>query len=138
MRLSPAAELAIRGLLTLTECCADGPVTLETICRKRKLPKQYLTKIFGTLGRAGLVRPVRGKKGGYKLGRPPEKITILDVIQAVEGPIVLNYCQYTPSQCDQSGCPLNAVWAELQQIMRQKLGAMTLAACKSPGAPKSA
>ena len=84
MRLSPAAELAIRGVLVLAACQADGPVTLETICRRRKLPKQYLTKIFGALGRAGLVTPIRGKRGGYLLSRRPEKITLGQITQFVE------------------------------------------------------
>jgi len=129
MRLSPAAELAIRGTMILAERHGQGPVTLSTICRRRQLPKQYLTKIFGSLARAGLVTPVRGKKGGYMLGRPPGQITVLEVIEAVEGPIVLNYCQHNPPKCEQTDCRLRSVWSELQVTVREKLGAVTLADC---------
>jgi len=129
MRLSPAAELAVRGVLILAEHHGEGPVTLSTICQRRDLPKQYLTKIFGSLARAGLVTPIRGKKGGYMLGRQPDQITVLEIIEAVEGPIVLNYCQHNPPQCDQVDCHLRGVWTELQRIVRDRLGSVTLADC---------
>ena len=129
MKLSPAAELAVRGVLILTEHHGQGPVPLATICKRRDLPKQYLTKIFASLARAGLVTPVRGKKGGYMLGREPGQITILDIIEAVEGPIALNLCQHTPPRCDHTDCHLRAVWTDLQTVVRQKLGGVTLADC---------
>ena len=129
MRLSPAAELAVRGVLIIAEHHGRGPVTLARICKERDLPKQYLTKILASLARAGLVTPIRGKKGGYTLGREPGQISILEVIEAVEGPIALNYCQHNPPRCDREDCPLRAMWTELQGIVRKKLGAVTLAQC---------
>jgi Rrf2 family cysteine metabolism transcriptional repressor len=129
MKLSPAAELAIRGALVLAEDQAQGPVTLAKICQRRQLPKQYLTKIFGALARAGLITPIRGKKGGYQLGREPRDITILEIIEAVEGPVALNFCQHSPPRCDQPNCPLRAVWGDLQKTVRRKLGGITLADC---------
>jgi len=130
MKVSPAAELAIRGILVLAENGGmNGPVTLARICEERKLPRQYLAKIFGTLARAGLVTPIRGKRGGYELGRPAEEITILDVIEAVEGPIALNFCQHSPPKCDNPRCALRPLWNELQKLLRERLGSVTLAAC---------
>ena len=129
MRLSPAAELAVRGVLILAEHYGHGPVTLAKICERRQLPKQYLTKIFASLAKVGLITPIRGKKGGYQLGRDPRDITVLQVIEAVEGPIALNYCQHSPPKCNEPNCPLRAVWSELQAIVRAKLGAVTLAQC---------
>lgn len=129
MRLSPAAELAIRGTVVLASEYGNGPATLESICSRRDLPRQYLVKIFASLARAGLVTPVRGKNGGYLLARSPEQINLLQVIEAVEGPLALNYCQQNPSQCDEQQCPIRSVWDELQDTMRTKLGEMTLAHC---------
>jgi len=129
MRLSPAAELAIRGTLVLAEQYGNGPVNLDSICARRNLPKQYLVKLFASLTRAGLISPVRGKHGGYLLMREPRQISILEIIEAVEGPIVLNYCLHDPPQCDEIGCPMREVWAQLQETIRQRLGAMTLADC---------
>ena len=127
MRLSAAAELAIRGIMVLTQHHGEGPTTLDTICSEANLPKQYLTKIFGSLAKMNLITPIRGKHGGYMLARAPEAITLLEIVEAVEGPVVLNYCQHDPSQCDRVDCRIRPVWTELQDIIRTKLGAITMA-----------
>ena len=129
MRLSPAAEFAVRGVVVLARQQGQGPVTLDAICNSRELPKQYLVKIFASLAKAELVIPVRGKKGGYLLARPPEQISLLEVIEAVEGPIVLNFCQATPSKCDQVSCLIRPVWTDIQQVIRQKLSDMKISDC---------
>lgn len=129
MRLSPAAELAVRGVICLAERYGEGPIRIADICRERQLRKEYLSKIFGALSRADLVTPVRGKGGGYMLSREPRDITVLEVIEAVEGPIALNYCQHDPPQCDNETCRLRPMWTEIQEFVRSKLGSMTLADC---------
>jgi Rrf2 family protein len=129
MKLSPAAELAIRGMIVLAERYGGGPVPITDICSTRDLPRQYLTKIFSNLARARLISPVRGKHGGYTLARPGDQITLLEIIEAVEGPIALNYCQHTPPKCDQSECPIRGVWGELQDTVRTKLGEIRLSEC---------
>ncbi|HUT61314.1 MAG TPA: Rrf2 family transcriptional regulator [Phycisphaerae bacterium] len=129
MRLSFAAELGVRGMLVLSKHYGEGPVTLDAICSERDLPKQYLTKIFGSLTRADLVSSIRGKRGGYMLTREPGRITLLEVVEAVEGPIVLNFCQHIPPQCDRKGCRIRPIWRQLQRTIRDRLGSMTLRGC---------
>ncbi len=129
MRVSPAAELAVRGAVILAREYGQGPVTLDSICAKRDLPKQYMVKIFSSLARAGLVTPVRGKRGGYMLSRAPKDVSLLDIIEAVEGPVALNYCQQDPPQCDEDSCPIRSVWDNLQQAVCSSLGAMHLSDC---------
>lgn len=133
MKLSAAAEFAVRGALVLAERSGEGPVTLETICSQRDLSRQYLVKIFSTLAKAGIVTPIRGKGGGYMLARDPETITLLNIIEAVEGPIVLNLCLHDPPRCDRIECVLRPVWAGLQEDIRSRLGSLTLAACLAAG-----
>mgnify|MGYP006290600635 CR=1 FL=1 len=127
MRLSQAAELAVRGMVVLAEHHGKDPVPLADICRRRDMAREYLVKIFALLARAGIVIPIRGKRGGYTLARCPEEISLLEVIEAVEGPISLNLCQHDPPQCDEYDCPFRPVWADLQDTVRGKLGAVTLA-----------
>jgi len=134
MKLSAAAELAVRGAIIVAAEYGNGPVTLNEICRRRDLPKQYLVKIFSSLSRSGLVRPIRGKNGGYVLARNPSEVTVLQVIEAVEGPTALNYCQEDPPQCDHVDCAIRPIWAELQRIFREKLGSVTLADCVNKSA----
>lgn len=129
MRLSTAAELGIRGMIYLAANYQNGPVPMAKICREQELPRQYMLKIFSALGRAGFVRGNRGKGGGYSLAQPPGKISILDIIEAVEGPLALNFCQHNPSQCrweNNSKCPIHPMWTELQAITAQKLGEFRL------------
>ena len=101
-------------------------MSLAEICEERGLSQQYLAKIFGLLTRAGLVTPYRGKCGGYALTRLPCEITILDVIEAVEGPLALNFCQSDPPKCEELDCPLRPVWAELQETVSSRLSDVTL------------
>jgi Rrf2 family protein len=129
MRLSLAAEFAVRGALVLAERSGQGPVTLEKICSQRNMSRQYLVKIFSSLIKAGIITPVRGKRGGYMLARDPSTITLLEVIEAVEGPISLNLCQRIPPRCDRIGCALRPVWAKIQRDIRSHLGSISLASC---------
>ncbi len=126
MKLSPAGRLAIRGILVLVEDYPQAPITLSTISKRRNLPKQYLAKIFGTLVRVGLITAIRGKHGGYRLARAPRDISVLEVIEAIEGPLALNLCQNNPPQCEEVNCPLRPVWTEMQNFIRDKLGSITL------------
>lgn len=127
MRLSPAAEYAVRGAVVLAQNYGQGPTSLDAICATRELPKQYLTKIFASLTKAGLITPIRGKHGGYELAREPGQISILDVMEAVEGPLAVNFCQYAPPRCEEYQCPLRKVWTELQGVIHDKLANFTLA-----------
>ncbi len=129
MRLSPAAELAVRGVVVLAEYYGQGPTTLKNICAERDLPRQYLVKLFSLLAKADIITAVRGKRGGYILSRDPDEITLLEVIEAIEGPIALNFCQYTPPKCDEVDCPIRPVWADLQKTVRDRLGAMKIGDC---------
>ena len=134
MKLSQAAELAVRGIQVLAQRHGDKPVPLDAICAARDLPKQYLVKIFALLARADLVMPIRGKHGGYLLSREPKDITLLEIIEAVEGPIAINRCQEDPPKCDQEECPVRPVWEDIQQVLHDKLSAVTLAdaaACRT-------
>lgn len=130
MKISPAAEFAIRGSLVLAARFGQGPVTLDAICAARGLSKQYLTKIFASLAKAQIITPVRGKHGGFVLSRPPSDITLLQVVEAVEGPIALNFCMQNPPQCEAIlGCNVHPVWSEIQAMIREKLAHVTLDTC---------
>ena len=127
MKISPAAEYAIRGIMVLAERYGKGPVTLEIICSERDLPKQYMVKIFASLTKADLVNPIRGKKGGFLLARAPEKINLLEVVEAVEGPIAVNLCQHMPAKCPNVECTIRPIWSEIQAFIRNRLSSVSLA-----------
>ena len=123
------AELAMRAMMILARRHGEGPIRLHDICAERSMSRDYLAKILGNLARVDLVTPVRGKHGGYKLARRPEQITVLEVIEAIEGPLALNLCQHDPPRCEEYDCKLRPVWRELQEAVTERFGRLTLAAC---------
>ena len=125
MHLSTAAELGIRGMAYLAVNYHKGPVSMSKICQEQELPRQYMVKVFLALGRVNLVHSSRGRSGGFALTRSPEEISILDIIEAVEGPLALNLCQKRPSRCrwtNDSECQIHPMWDELQAITAKILG----------------
>ena len=136
MHISTAAELGVRGMAYLAQNYRNGPVPMATICREQDLPRQYMLKIFAALGRAGLVRTNRGKGGGFTLAHPPADISILNIIEAVEGPLAVNFCQSTPSRCrwESYDCQIQPLWNDLQEITHRKLGEFRLDRVNTPSA----
>lgn len=126
MKVSMAAELAVRGILTLAARYEQDPMPLDEICRVRSLPKAYMTRIFGQLVRANVIRAVRGKGGGYVLARPRAQTTLLEVIEAIEGPLALNLCQHNPPRCKMVDCSVRPIWAKVQEQIREVLAHQTL------------
>lgn len=115
-RLSRAAEYAIRGIAYLADNAGDEVVESEKIAKAEGVPAAYLAKLFQALAKKGFVRSVRGPEGGFILAMSPERISLLDIIEAVEGPIHLNDCLIRAGYCKrESICPVHDVWREAQK-----------------------
>jgi Rrf2 family protein len=92
-------------------------------------PEQFLSKVLQNLTRAGLVTSHRGNTGGFELPRNHRAASILEVVEAVEGPLRLNLCLTSGHACErQSWCPAHTVWAEAQNAMADVLQKATIAA----------
>jgi len=114
-RLSKAADYAIRGLVYLSMKTDDGTSGVEEISKARKIPVSYMAKLLQTLAKKGFVRSFRGPEGGFALARSPRDINLLEVIEAVEGPIFLNECLIQRGYCPQNDtCTVHDVWREAQ------------------------
>lgn len=106
MKISSRCEYACRAILELAiNEHSERPLTAAAIAEKRNIPGKYLVHILIQLRRAGLVRSIRGPHGGYLLSKPPVDITLLDVVQAIDGPIL----NPLPVQ-DNAGKDLKPVW----------------------------
>ena len=92
MRLTRGADYGTRGIIYLARQPANAIVLVGDIASAEQLSESYLAKIFQELAKGGLVRSHRGAKGGFSLARPPEQITLRQVIEAIEGPIAINRC----------------------------------------------
>jgi len=127
MELTRKGEYAIRGIVYLAARPMDQVCLLSEIATAVDVPQTFLAKIFQQFSKMGLVRSYRGTGGGFLLGRPPEKITLLEVVEAVEGPIIPNRCVMGDGECDRShSCKVHPVWVSVQNQVRDILNGFTL------------
>ena len=127
MELTRKGEYAIRGIVYLAGKPIDKVCLLSEIAAAVDVPPTFLAKIFQQFSKIGLVKSFRGTGGGFMLGHPPENITLLEVVEAVEGPIISNRCVVTPSECGRSGfCNVHPVWMRVQNQVRGVLEGVTL------------
>lgn len=96
MQLTRQADYAMRAIIYLA---ANPQARIQEIARAQYVPKEYLAKIIQKLAQAEIVTTHRGVGGGITLSRAPEEITLLDVIEAIEGPVALNSCFIRPGEC---------------------------------------
>jgi len=105
-----------------------GPVSSRAIAERQEVSRGYLEQLMLQLASRGLVRPVRGRKGGFLLSRPASEITLAEVVEALEGPIGLVDCTGDSSACDRAdSCVTRDVWEEISQKVDRHLSSLTLA-----------
>lgn len=128
MRISAKADYAVRAAIELASAPGDAPVKGEAIAAGQEIPGKFLENILGDLRLAGLVTSRRGAEGGYRLARPPEEITVADVIRAVEGPLA-SVRGRRPEEVDYSGRaePLQRVWIAVRASLRSVVENVTIA-----------
>ncbi|MFZ4695243.1 MAG: RrF2 family transcriptional regulator [Verrucomicrobiia bacterium] len=128
MQITRAGEYAVLAATHLARQGDERPVMIEEICETAHIPRSFLAKILQILCRAGVVRSQRGIHGGFRLTRDPSKISILNLIEAVEGPIALQRCLDKPIQCHQVGsCTLCDIFGEAQHRMTEVFANTTVA-----------
>lgn len=113
-KLSRAAEYAVRGVVYIASQKGDGAVHVKDIAKNQEVPEYFLVKVFSRLVRSGLIRSIRGNKGGFKLARPAKEISVYDIITAVEGPVELNDCIICKNS---KKCKVKPVWTEAKSKM---------------------
>jgi Rrf2 family transcriptional regulator, iron-sulfur cluster assembly transcription factor len=127
MELTRKGDYAIRGIVYLARQPLDSIALLSEIATAVQVPQTFLAKIFQQFSKSGIVKSYRGTGGGFVLARPPEQITLLEVVETIEGPISPNRCVGGPGNCDQdSTCTVHPVWLQVQQQLSQLLAGVTL------------
>jgi len=117
-----------RALVGLAVHHDEGPLALETLAQGASIPEKYLAKIIQDLRRSGMIRSVRGAHGGYLLNGDPADVTLLDVWEALEGPLCPVDCLENPEGCDQlDQCVTRDVWSRVQDAVSGVLRSVTLA-----------
>ena len=127
MEITRQADYAIRSMVHLAELPMNGRIATAAIAEAEGIPLPFLTKVISRLATAGLVTTSRGMGGGVSLAHPPEDITLLQVVEAVDGPILLNHCLLRSGACEREDhCAAHDVWAEIQDRFVQELKSVTM------------
>ncbi|NQX94631.1 MAG: SUF system Fe-S cluster assembly regulator [Erythrobacter sp.] len=135
MRLSNLADYAVITMSQAATHCGDGRVSAAELASETGLPVPTVQRLVSKLTAAGLLRSVRGAKGGLQLGRPAAAITVADIVEAVEGPIALTACIEDSACCDyEAGCRMKSHWPVINDALRGALAGITLETLRTPPA----
>ncbi len=127
MKLSTKGRYGLSAMLYLARHANDGPQSLRSM-EETGIQPDYLEQLLASLRKAGLVSTSRGAQGGYSLSRPPEEITVGDVICATEGPVRFCECDTEGSVCTwREHCDARMVWVLLNRKVNELLDGITLA-----------
>ena len=127
MKLSTRARYGIRALLDLARNSDSGPVSLKDVARRQEISMSYLEHLIGPLVTGGLIRTVRGSKGGIVLAKPADNIKLSDAVELLEGSTAPVDCVDCPGNCQRSvNCVTRDVWIELKSAIDGVLSSITL------------
>lgn len=131
MNISTRGRYGLRALLEIAVKPDEEPVTIKDICKRQQMSVTYLEQILHKLKKAGIVRSVRGAKGGYVLARRGDKITVSQIISALDGPLSISYCDFPQlrekSCIGPSACVSRILWKKLEDLIESALSSVTLA-----------
>lgn len=124
--LGRKGDYAVRILLDLSRHFGQGRRKAREIAVTMDVPRQYLAQVLTPFVRAGTVRAVAGREGGYELTVDPSALTLLDVVQTVEGPIESAECTLRGGPCDWTGpCPVHETWVQARRQVAAVLASVT-------------
>lgn len=128
MRISSKGDYGLRALFDLAQRYGEGPIQSDDIATRQGIPVNYLNQLLITMRRAGLIESLRGPQGGHMLARPPETITLRDVLTTLEGPLLPaepTRDDLTPTAPEDHDL-VDEVWVELRARLEGLLGELTL------------
>ena len=122
MQITRQADYAIRAVRYLAKQGPNQRSATSTVAHEMKIPPSFLAKIISQLSIAGLLHTSRGARGGVTLARDAKDISLLDVVEAIDGPILLNECVGDPADCEFSDdCLVHPIWVEAQESLVKRL-----------------
>jgi len=128
MRVNTKVRYAIRMVADIAQHGHGEPVALKDVAERQDLSKLYLSQLTSSLKNAALLKSVWGNKGGYILSRPASEIRLLDIFEAVDGPVAILDCVADAGYCDRASfCDCRAIWVHINQAIVEILGKYTVA-----------
>jgi Rrf2 family transcriptional regulator, cysteine metabolism repressor len=134
MSISTRGRYGLRALLEIAQNHGNEPINIRDISKSQKISMSYLEQILHRLKKAGLIRSIRGAKGGYLLAKESNQITIKDIVKVLDGPIGVAYCDF-PNLREKSCigpkvCASSILWKRLELTIDDFLSKVTLADLK--------
>ena len=127
MKLSTRGRYGIHAMYDLACNYNSGPQPIKAIAERQAVPEAYLEQLFAALKRDKLVNSLRGAQGGYTLARPPQEITVGDVLRTLEGGLNLVDCLLEEDTCGKScACPSRVVWLKIRDGLNAVVDGITL------------
>ena len=127
MKISTKGRYGLRIMLDIASNGGDKPRMVADICRAQGLSAKYAGRLIIKLREAGIIASVRGAGGGYKLRRNPKNISLLEIIEAMEGDINIVDCVNCPKKCSMSkNCPARTIWCNLNKKIRDNFESVSL------------
>jgi len=128
MKLSTRSRYGTRLMVDMAKHYGEGPIQLGEIAKRQNVSVKYLEQIIIPLKKARYIKSVRGPKGGHILAKPPEEITVGEIVAVLENGISLVECAEEQAVCDRADvCPTRLLWKEASEAMFDRLQATTLA-----------
>lgn len=122
MQITRQADYAVRAVLHLARAGNMERAATSTIAKEQNIPPSFLAKIISQLSIAGLLHTSRGARGGVTLAREAKEISLLEVVEAIDGPIQLNECVQNEGVCSfEDACPVRAIWCDAQDELVRRL-----------------
>ncbi|MEW5827852.1 MAG: Rrf2 family transcriptional regulator [Chloroflexota bacterium] len=126
LRINRQTDYAVRVVLALAQHPAETRLSSAEIGREMLIPPTFLPRIVAQLAQAGIIITYPGRDGGLKLSRPPENITLWEVVNAFEGPLMLSECLLSQQACPfESNCMVRPRWGRLQAVILKELSTTT-------------
>ena len=128
MKISTKGRYGLRILMDLAIHQSEKPRLIRDIAKSQQISEKYISRLVIALRKAGMIRSVRGVNGGFHIAMKPEDITLLDVIEVMEGPVSIVDCVKSPKRCAMhENCAPREIWCKLNENIRDLMRQTTLA-----------
>ncbi|MCX7793904.1 MAG: Rrf2 family transcriptional regulator [Thermodesulfovibrionales bacterium] len=125
MDITREVDYAVRCIVCLSSQ-PDKVKRASSIAQEMDIPAPFVSKILQKLSKKGFVTPIRGVKGGFRLAKRPQDISLLEVVEAIDGPIPVNICVIDSKSCNRiKKCTVHPVWVRIQKLIRKELGSVS-------------
>jgi len=127
LRITRRVDYAVQVMIAIAKVSDGTKISTPAIGEQTRVPQSFLVKVIGDLRRSGLIATSPGRYGGITLAMPAESITLRHIVEAMEGPIILNTCSLRPEECPKDEfCVTHGIWKNIENKLHAELDAVSL------------